>query len=177
MIEYDYRYKHLQLITGAHKMIIELSRDNMFNEISYSAKSNLLFLDNDETWGHAVGVGRNEEDAVKMCLAEIRDYLNYEFTPIMQELNIPKKITFIYKRRTIILYIEQLDNNFSILTKNGRKNIVTNNIVEYIANNPKEFINDSVDNYSEQLFKMHNFSKPFDAMTKKYNNSETCNLK
>lgn len=124
MIEYDYRYKHLQLIAGAHKMIIELSRDNMFNEISYSAKSNLLFLDNDETWGHAVGVGGNEEDAVKMCLAEIRDYLNYEFTPIMQELNIPKKITFIYKRRTIILYIEQLDNNFSILTKNGRKNIV-----------------------------------------------------
>lgn len=177
MIEYDYRYKHLQLIAGAHKMIIELSRDNMFNEISYSAKSNLLFLDNDETWGHAVGVGGNEEDAVKMCLAEIRDYLNYEFTPIMKELNIPKKITFIYKRRTIILYIEQLDNNFSILTKNGRKNIITDNIVEYIADNPKEFINDSVDNYSEQLFKMHNFSKPFDAMTKKYNNSETCNLK
>lgn len=176
MIEYDYRYKHLQLIAGAHKMIIELSRDNMFNEISYSAKSNLLFLDNDETWGHAVGVGGKEEDAVKMCLAEIRDYLNYEFTPIMQELNIPKKITFIYKRRTIILYIEQLDNNFSILTKNGRKNIITDDIVEYIANNPKEFINDSVDNYSEQLFKMHNFSKPFDAMTKKYNNSETCNL-
>lgn len=149
----------------------------MFNEISYSAKSNLLFLDNDETWGHAVGVGGNEEDAVKMCLAEIRDYLNYEFTPIMQELNIPKKITFIYKRRTIILYIEQLDNNFSILTKNGRKNIVTNDIVEYIANNPKEFVNDSVDNYSEQLFKMYNFNKPFDAMTKKYNTSETCNLK
>ena len=102
MIEYDYRYKHLQLIAGPHKIIIELSKDNMFKETSYSVKSNLLFLDNDETWGHAVGVGNNEQDALKMCLSEIRNYLNYEFTPILQELDMPKKFTFIYKNRFFI---------------------------------------------------------------------------
>ena len=83
MIEYDYRYKHLQLIAGHNKIIIELSKDTMFKQTSFSVKSNLLFLENDETWGHAVGVGSNEQDALKMCLAEIKDYLNYEFAPIM----------------------------------------------------------------------------------------------
>ena len=69
MIEYDYRYKHLQLIAGHNKIIIELSKDTMFKQTSFYVKSNLLFLDNDETWGHAVWVGSNEQDALKMCLA------------------------------------------------------------------------------------------------------------
>ncbi len=170
MIEYDYRYKHLQLNAGPHKIIIELSKDNMFKKTSYSVKSNLLFLDDDETWGYAVGVGGNEQDAINMCIDEIENYTGYHIdTSSIIEINLPKKFTFIYKKRTIILYIEQVDGNFVILTPNGKKNIITDNIVEYISNNPKEFMKDSVDNYSEQIFEMYNFSKPFDAMTKKYN--------
>ena len=46
----------------------------MFGETSYSVKSNLLFLDNDETWSHAVGVGSNEYDALNMCIDEIENY-------------------------------------------------------------------------------------------------------
>ena len=49
-------------------------------------------------------------------------------------------------------------------------------IVEYISKKPKEFVNCSEDNYSEQLFKTYNFSKPFDEMYEKYNNSETSSL-
>lgn len=176
MFKYRYNYKYLNLKIKSLNIVIELAKDNTLGNTSYSAKTNLMFKDEYEDWGHAVGVGSNEQDALKMCLTEIREYLNQEFSPVLEELNIPTKIVFEYKKKTIVLNIEQLDNCFSVLTTNGRKNIITDDIVEYIANNPKEFINDSVDNYSEQLFKMHNFSKPFDAMTKKYNNSETCNL-
>lgn len=177
MFKYRYNYKYLNLKIKSLNIVIELAKDNTLGNTSYSAKTNLMFKDEYGDWGHAVGVGNSEQDALKMCLAEIREYLNQEFSPLLEELNIPTKIIFEYKKKTIVLNIEQLDNSFSILTTNGRKNIITDNIVEYIANNPKEFINDSVDNYCEQLFKMHNFSKPFDAMTKKYDNSETCNLK
>ena len=175
MFKYRYDYKYLNLKIKSLNIVIELSKDNTFVNTSYSAKTNLMFQDEYGDWGHAVGVGDNEQNALKMCLAEIKEYLslNNEFSPVLEELNIPTKIVFEYKKKTIVLNIEQLDNSFSILTTNGRKNIITDNIVEYIANNPKEFINDSVDEYSEHLFKKYNFNKPFDAMTKKYNNSET----
>lgn len=177
-MKYDYGYKHLQILTNKFKIIIELSEDTMLNGKTFCAKSNLMFQDEYGDWGHAVGVGRNEQDALNMCIDEIENYTGHHIDmSLITEINLPKKIVFEYKKRTVVLNIEQVDGNFSILTPNGRKNIITYNIVEYIADNPKEFINDSVDNYCEQLFKMHNFSKPFDAMTKKYDNSETCNLK
>ena len=56
-----------------------------------------------------------------------------------------------------------------------KKNIITNNIVAYIPNNPKEFINNNVDTYSEQLFKMNNFKEQFETMPQKYDSSETYN--
>ena len=167
-IEYDYRYKHLLLIAGGEEIIIELSKDTMLKETTYSAKSNLLFFDADETWGRAVGVGSNEQAALDMCLKEIKNYLNCEFVSNFKEIDLPQMFTYIYKRKTIILYFEQNGNNFSILTPKGRKEIVAYSIVDYITKNPKEFKNDSVDNYSPQLFNMYNFSEPFDAKTKKY---------
>ncbi len=178
MIEYDYGYKHLQLMAGAQEIIVELSKDTMFKETSYSAKSNLLFWDtNEEAWGHAAGVGRNEQDALKMCIGEIENYTNHNVDMnLMTEIDIPKRFTFIYKKRTGILYIKQKDNNFSILTSKGRIEVITDDIVEYISKKPKEFVNCSVDDYSEQLFKTYNFSKPFDEMYEKYNNSETSSL-
>ena len=177
MFKYRYGYKYLNLKINSLNIVIELAKDNTLGNTSYSAKTNLMFQDEYGDWGHAVGVGSNEQDALKMCLSEIRDYLNHEFTPIIEKLDIPTKIVFEYKRQTIVLNVERNDNNFRILTLNGIKNIIADDIIEYISKNPKEFVDDSVDKYSEQLFKKYNFNKPFDAMTKKYNNSETCNLK
>lgn len=177
MFKYRYDYKYLNLKINSLNIVIELSKDNTLGNTSYSAKTNFMFKDEYGDWGHAVGVGSNEQDALNMCLLEIREYLNYEFPPTFEELKMPTKIVFEYKKRTIVLNIEYLDNCFSILTPKGRKNIDTDDIIEYISNNPKEFINDSVDNYSEQLFKMYNFNKTFDAMTKKYDNSEPYILK
>lgn len=177
MFKYRYDYKYLNLKINSLNIIIELSKDNTLGNTSYSAKTNLMFKDKYGDWGHAVGVGSNEQEALEMCLAEIKGYLNYEFSPIFKELNIPTKIVFEYKKKTIVLNIEQLDNTFSILTPKGRKNIITDDIVQYISNNYKEFIHDSVDNYSEKLFKMYNFNKTFDAMTEKEDNSDTCNVK
>ncbi len=176
-MKYDYGYKHLQILINNLKIIVELSEDTMLNRKTYCAKSDLMFKDEYGDWGHAVGVGRNEQDALNMCIDEIDNYTSRHIDMgLITEINLPKRIVFEYKKKTIVLYFEQLDNCFSVLTKNGRKNIITDNIIEYIANNPKEFINDNVDNYSEQLFKMHNFSKPFDAMTKKYDSSATYNI-
>lgn len=169
MFKYRYNYKYLNLKIKSLNIVIELAKDNTLGNTSYSAKTNLMFQDEYKDWGHAVGVGSSEQDALKMCLAEIREYLNNEFSLVIEELmSIPTKIVFEYKKKIIVLNIEQVDNNFSILTPKGRKNIITEDIVEYISNNPKEFINDSVENYSEQLFKKYNFNKTFDAMTSKY---------
>ncbi|MBE5741193.1 MAG: hypothetical protein E7351_01505 [Clostridiales bacterium] len=178
MFKYRYNYKYLNLKFKSLNIVIELAKDNTWGNTSYSAKTNLMFKDEYDDWGHAAGVGRNEQDALNMCIDEIEHYTGHQIDmSLITEINLAKKIVFEYKKQTIVLNIEQIDNNFSILTPNGRKNIITDNIIEYISNNLKEFINDSVDNYSEELFKMYNFSKPFDAMTKKYNNSENCNLK
>lgn len=176
MFKYRYDYKYLNLKINSINIVIELSKDNTLGNTSYSAKTNLMFKDEYGDWGHAVGVGNNEQDALKMCLLEICEYLNCEMLPTIEDLKMPTKIVFEWKKKTIVLNIEQYDNYFSILTPKGRKNIITDDIVEYISNHPKEFIKDSVDNYSEQLFKMFNFSKPFEAMTKKYDSSETCNI-
>lgn len=169
-LKYDYGYRHLQIMIDRLKIIVELSEDTMLNGKTFCAKSDLMFQDEQGDWGHAVGVGSNEQDALDMCLSEIRDYLKHDFTPVMQEIDLPKRFTYIYKKRTIVLQIEQSENNFSILTPYGRKNINTDNIVEYISKNQKEFKKDSVDDYSEELFKKYNFKKPFDTLTQKYNN-------
>lgn len=172
ILKYDYGYKHLQIMINRFKIIIEFSEDTMLNGKTFCAKSDLMFQDEQGDWGHAVGVGNNEQDAFDMCLSEIRDYLKHDFTPVLQEIDLPKRFTYLYKKRTIVLYIEQSENNVSILTPHGRKNIATDNIVEYISKTPKEFINDSVDDYSEGFFKKYNFKKPFDALTQKYDNEE-----
>lgn len=176
MFKYRYDYKYLNLKNKSLNIVIELARDNTFGNALYSAKTNFMFKDEYGDWGHAVGVGNNEQEALKMCLQEICKYLNCEISPTIEDLKMPTKIVFECKKKTIVLNIEQYDNYFSILTPKGRKNIITTDIVEYISNHPKEFIHDSIDNYSEQFFKMYNFSKPFDAMTKKYDGSETCNI-
>lgn len=176
MFKYRYDYKYLNLKIKSLDIIVELAKDNTSGNTLYSAKTNIMFKDEYGDWGHAVGVGNNEQEALKMCLAEICEYLNYEMSPTIENLEMPTKIVFEWKKKTIVLHIEEYDNYFSVLTPKGRKNIITNNIVEYISSHPKEFINDSINNYSEQLFKMFNFSKPFDAMTKKNDDSETCNI-
>lgn len=172
MFKFRYDYKYLNLKIKSLNIVVELAKDNTFGNTSYSAKTNFMFKDEYGDWGHAVGVGDNEQDALNMCLSELSKYLNCEISPTIEQLNMPTKIVFEWKKKTIVLNIEQFDNYFSILMPKGRKNIITKDIVEYISNNPKEFINDSVDNYSEQLFKMFNFGKPFDAMTKKYHNQQ-----
>lgn len=180
MIEYDYRYKHLQIIAGSVKMIVELSKDTMLNETTYSAKSNLLFFDKDETWGHAVGVGSDEQEALKMCFGEIKEYTGYDVdVNQITEINLPKKIVIEYKHKPIVLFAEQNGDNYSFLTPNGRKNIVADDIIRYICDHVKEFKNDDVDYHDEKLFEKYNFSKPFDAMSKNYNKdvlSNGCDL-
>lgn len=173
-MKYDYRYKYLQLIAGSQKIIIELNEDTTLGGKTFGAKSDFMFQDEYGDWGHAVGVGKNEQAALNMCINEIENYTGYHIdTSLITEINLPKKIVFEYKKRIITLNIEQIDNNYSILTPKGRKNIVTDNLVECISKNPKEFIKDNIDGYSEQFFKLYNFDKPFDALTKKYtlNNS------
>ena len=180
MIEYDYRYKHLQLIAGNCKIIIELSKDNMFKEINYSAKSNLLFLDNDETWGHAVGVGSSEEDALKMCYKELEQYLGLTFdksiTDNISILDIPKQITIENKTDIIILLVKTENNHQVILTNQGKIIIGQDvNIIDYLNKNIKLFINKGINNSSDEFLELNEFSPIFNRLSSKYtpNNSLT----
>lgn len=67
MFKYRYDYKYLNLKINSLNIVIELSKDNTLSNTSYSAKTNYMFKDEYVDWGHAVGVGNNEQDALNMC--------------------------------------------------------------------------------------------------------------
>ena len=60
MFKYRHDYKYLQLKINMLNIIIELSKDNTFGEMTYSAKTNVMFQDEYGDWGHAVGVGQTK---------------------------------------------------------------------------------------------------------------------
>ena len=170
MLKYDYAYKYLHLPMEKLKIILELSVDTMTGKKNVCAKSNLLFQDEYGDWGHAVGVASEEQEALKMCFGEIKEYTGYDVdVNQITEINLPKKIVIEYKHKPIVLFVEQNGDNYSFLTPNGRKDVVTDDIIRYICGHVKEFKNDDVDYHDEKLFAKYNFSKPFDAMSKNYN--------
>ena len=171
MFKYRHDYKYIKIDVNNFEIIIELSRDNTLGKMTYSAKTNLMFLDEFDCWGHAVGVGRSEEDALEMCYNEMHNYTNQDFEYQPEIVEIPQKIVYEYKKETIVLNFEECGDKYIILTPNGKKEIVSKNIIKTIADNQKEFASDSIPYYDEKLFTQFEFGKPFDTMTAKYENN------
>lgn len=174
MFKYRHDYKYLQLKINMLNIIIELSKDNTFGEMTYSAKTNVMFQDEYGDWGHAVGVGQTEKDALDMCINEIRDYVKQNFSLQFKNVSIPQKFVYDFKNNIIVLNINENNGEYTILTPNGSKNIGKVNIVETINKRAKEFSQYNVPEYSKELFEQFGFKKTFDALTEKYPPDENC---
>ena len=172
MIKYNYCYKYVKININSIDIIIELSFDNTLGEDMYSAKTNLLFKDENGDYGHACGVGRTEEISLKMCLNEIKQYFNLsgDISEDYTDLDIPKKITIDYNKKPIVLFIKK-ENNQQIILTNKNKILIDydENVVEYISKNIKLFVNQSIDNQSGDYFKTMGFEDNFDNMSRKIN--------
>ena len=176
MLRFNYGYKHLKLKIGNLEIIIELSYDNTLKKPIYSAKSNILFKDQYGDWGHAVGVGDNEEQALQMCYKELEDYLNIKFNKVdmanVSDFDLPKRITIQHKEDVVVLYVKAYQEQQVILTSFGKIIIDKNtNLLEYLNKNIKQFINRGVNNMPDEFFANNEFAPIFNKLSTKYNSN------
>ena len=169
-MKYDLRYKYLEAGICKEKVVVELGFDNMLDKNVFSAKSNLLFKDENGDYGHAVGVGKNEKDALLMCINEIKEYTNCNINENdFVEMSMLQKLVFEYKKKTVILYFEQSGGECRVFTRDGVKTIVTDDIVEYVHDNIKEVVGYSLDENLDKILKKYGINRVFDMMTEKFN--------
>jgi len=179
MIEFDYEYKYLKLSCNNTEIIIALSLDNSMKEITYAAKSNLLFKDQEGDWGHACGVGSSENEALQMCLNEICNYINCDLNSCqnLQVLNITKKITLISKNKTFEYLIKENNKNTSILTNDEIISINKDiDIVNYFTTNFKFLKDKGINQISKKKLLEKKFLPVFDLLYSKYNSEEDLSL-
>ncbi len=167
-MKYDLRYKYLEAHIGKEKVVVEFGFDNMLGKDVFSAKSNLLFKDKNGDYGHAVGVGKNEKDALLMCINEIKEYTNCDIVENdFVEIDCLKRIVFEYKKKAYSLYFEQSEGAYCVFTFAGTKTIVTDDIVKYVSDNIKEVVKYCMGGNSKENSNKQN--RVFDNMTKKFN--------
>ncbi len=171
MFEYDHGYRYIKTNVNNKTIIIELSKDNMFGKIGYSAKTNLYFLDTDGTWGAACGIGKDEKSALDMCVNELNQYLgtsgNTSLNLKFEEADLPKRVTFVYKDKTSVIFYKNLSNNIMLLTENGQISIQNQDIIKYISKNVRNLINQGVNEKCKDFFEKNNFYPKFDDLTKR----------
>lgn len=179
MLKCNYAYKHLKIKIGPLEMVVELSIDNMLGSKIYAAKTNMLFLDENESWGHACGVGDTEKKAVDMCLGEISKYLSNinDDSLNITEINIPKRITFEYKKQPVVLYFNELANKKIILTRFGQYELGQNDeVLDYISKNIKSLSKGDISNMSNDYYVENGFCPIFNNLSSKYISDNNCNL-
>jgi hypothetical protein len=169
MLKYCFCYNYIKL--NCNDIVIQLSKDNTCGKLIFSAKTNVLFKDEYGDWGHACGVGNSEEKALEMCLNEIANYIKTDVEqPLsIETLIIPKKFTFIYKDKAIILFIQNCNDNQVILTNNSKIYIDNDvNVIEFINKNKRKFLDKGVTDTSNEFFAKNKFGIIFDNMSKKF---------
>ena len=164
MFKYDFAYKYLAINNITDDLIIELSIDNMLGKVIYSAKTNYLFQDSNGDWGHACGVGDCESKALTMCFNEINSYISLSNTDT-RIVDLPQKITLIYKEKPIILYIA---NRNTIVTNNGNHMIEPDtDIIAYFSKHYMEYENSGIDKATKSKLLNNNYNF-FDNLSKKF---------
>ncbi|MBQ7467081.1 MAG: hypothetical protein IJS74_03320 [Clostridia bacterium] len=174
MLHYDYGYKHLKYVVGNVEMLIELSVDNFMEQETYSAKTDYLFYDDKEqSWGHACGVGSSEDQALKMCLGEIKDYTGINPILSSKDDSIPQRITIENKDDIVILYYLNNNDGDNLLTLKGTEtiNLGEFDILTYLIKNYKQYKDCSVETEKLDTDKNIQFKSIFETMTKKYSDT------
>ena len=165
MFKGNYCYKYLKLNYRSLDIIIELSVDNSFGKSVFSAKTNFMFKDEFGDWGHAVGVGQNENEALAICFEELNGYLHSKVSKELKEVKLPQKIVFDFENKAVVLYLNKCAGGYLILTTNGTEYVKSDDICETISLNPHKFVNYSILEYNEKLFRNNKFNEPFDVLT------------
>ncbi len=169
MLHYDYGYKHYKLKIDEQEIFIELSIDNFMNQETYSAKTNYLFFDNNErSWGHACGVGANEENAINMCLQEVKCYTGIELPIPEEDISIPQRITIENKNNIDVFYNLKENESNKLLTSHGVDiiSLESKDILTFVLENINKYKGCGVE--LEKVDKNIQFKNIFETLTKKY---------
>lgn len=165
-MRYNYSYKYYKI----NDMIIQLSVDNTLNgKDIYMANTNTLFQNIEGDWGHACGVGKNEEIALEMCIKEINDYTTSSKSDIankqdLKEIELPYMVTFqVYKDRYATCFFKTNNNTIEILS-DTKKQIIecVESPIDTIKNNIKLFKNSQYENFTKEYLQKNNFYPTFD---------------
>jgi len=175
MFKYNFSYKYFKLKYKNLNLIIELSKDNTLGKMIYSAKTNYMFRDKSGDWGHACGVGSNEDEALKMCLGEVREFLeidnNSKLADFLFNTYLPQKVVFLNESNAIVLFAQNVNKNIEILTSCGIKEIdLQTDLIDFLTKNIKEYCSIGVKDTSSKFLTEHHFENIFDNLTCKYEN-------
>jgi hypothetical protein len=186
-MKYNLYYKYYKLLIAENEYIISLGIDNTLTgeKATPSARSNVLFYEKNEgSFGHAAGIGETEEDALKMCVWEIKQYLSgksgVEYTPkpdfkntdisALNEVVLPYKfVGIIDKDNTATVLFKRESNGLIILTDKGALTLrMEKDILTTLCNNIDKFKESDIDKATEKYLKSHSFFPTFEATFKKH---------
>ncbi len=171
MLKYCYTYKYIKIKYNEKEIVIAISKDTMLSSTSFTAQSNILFYDTDEeSWGHASGVGKDEYSALNMCHKEICKYLNTTKNLLdnSKTTEFPKKITISNKGNTIIFLLTDKDG-IEILTNKGKINLSPNtSIIKYLEKNIKSLSNLGIVSEDIEFLKNNGYDLLFEQTFEKY---------
>lgn len=167
MIYYDYGYKYLKANIGNHELVVELSLDNFMKQKTFSAKTNYLFFDeNEQSWGHACGVGQSETDALQMCVNEIKAYTGVDVN--FQDLYCPQRISFEKNDKNYTLYFKIIDKTIHIMTPNGVESIeIKGDVLDTILGFCKKYSGEELD-ARDKVFEQNDFIPIFENSFERY---------
>lgn len=175
-MKYYFGYKYLKFNLNNKDFIIELAYDNTFGKGSFLAGTNILFLDEDETFGHATGIGKDESSAFNMCIQEIENYLaseldqRVEFENIQfEEIEMPKRMTVLDGMNDTTFYIKDFSDNIQVLTDSGVYRFSKEKTIEKtVEKNLKKLLGSNALNLTKEYLKSHDFYPTFEDTIEKF---------
>ena len=176
-MKYYYGYKHFKFKFMDKEYIIEIAIDNTLGKATYSAATNVLFLDTDETFGKAVGVGKNEQVAFEMCKREIEMYLSSVYSKNVslediefKEINIAKRMTVLtHNDDSTTFYIKEFPDYIKILTdKNVFRFQKERTVEKTIEINLKKLNGSSFSNLTKNYLKENDFYPTFEESIERF---------
>ena len=127
----------------------------MTGENIYSAKTNFLYQDEYGDYGHACGLGSNEQQALQMCVGEIQKYEKSTDIDIadLVEINLLKEFNFYNKNTLVTLFISNNKDNNVIFWQDYKIELDKKiDVKNYILTNYKLLTNKNIPNFEKSNF-------------------------
>jgi len=179
-MRFNYCYKYYLLQTNENRLIIELSYDNTLQTPAYSAKTNIVFMDDEGDIGHACGVGRSEKEALEMCIRELTEiYPNLNKYNIekyktigeidlskLTEISLPVKISIDLKNVITTCYFKKEDKNLLVLTDVDKFYLpIEKDVLYTLEKHINEIGVSELKNFTKEYLINNDFYPTFEALT------------